>query len=44
MTPEEYRRRYFELKRAAQEAATQRPVGRLPQNPALIPPHLPRHA
>jgi urea carboxylase-associated protein 2 len=37
MTPEDYRRRYFELKRAAQETAAKRPVGRLPQNPKLIP-------
>jgi uncharacterized protein len=37
MTPEEYRRRYFELKRAAQDAAARMPAGRLPQNPSIVP-------
>ena len=36
MTPEDYRRRYFELKRAALEATQSLPKGKLPQNPSVL--------
>src|SRR5262249_9034244 len=40
MTPDDYRRRYFELKHAALEAAQTLPKGKLPQNPKTIPAEL----
>lgn len=35
-TPEDYRRKYLELKRAAQEAAQSLPKGKLPKNPRVL--------
>ena len=37
MTPEEYRARYFELKREAEAAASRLPAGQHAKSPALIP-------
>jgi len=40
MTPDDYRARYFALKREAEEVASRLPVGRQVQNPEIISPDL----